>query len=90
MDEYETFRLEEAYRWLDANLPVPPFSAGNWPKDAVAWFKNDAGEPIEKMWEIANLLKEHGVPVRLLRSKHPGRALYEDSYQVVVVEWQKL
>jgi hypothetical protein len=42
------------------------------------------------MWEIAHLLKEHGVPVRLLRSENPGKVLYEDDYQIVVEEWKHL
>jgi hypothetical protein len=90
LDDYAKARLEEAYTWLNANLPVPPFKAGNWPRDAVTWFKDEADAPVAKMWEIATLLKEHGIPVRMLRSKRPGRVLYEDSYQVVVEEWREL
>ena len=37
-----------------------------------------------------HLLKEHGVPVRMLRSENPGKVLYEDSYQIVVEEWKHL
>jgi hypothetical protein len=82
--------LEDAYVWFNANLPVPPFSSSKWPRDAVTWFSDDAGEPIKRMWEIASLLKEHGVPVRMLRSANPGKILYQDSYQIVVEEWKKL
>jgi hypothetical protein len=42
------------------------------------------------MWEIASLLKECGIPVRMLRSTNPGKVVYEDEYQVVVEEWQAL
>src|SRR6266849_3866532 len=59
--------LEEVYLWFNTNLPTPPFSSSNWPSDASCWFRDDAGEPIKKMWEIATLLKEHGVSVRMLR-----------------------
>ena len=90
LDQYQVSWLEETYAWLNANLPVPPFSEGRWPKDAVTWFKDDAGESVKKMWEIVSLLKENGVPVRLLRSANPGKVLYEDSYQVVVEEWRTL
>ena len=48
------------------------------------------GEPIRRMWEIAQLLKEHDVPVRMLRSASPGKVLYEDSFQVVVEEWKHI
>jgi len=42
------------------------------------------------MWEIASLLKEHGVPVRMLRSTNPGKILYQDDYQIVVDEWKRI
>jgi hypothetical protein len=90
LDQDQVSRLEEVYAWFNANLPVPPFSSSNWPRDAVAWFKDDAGEPIKRMWEVTSLLKDHGVPVRLLRSLNPGKILYQDSYQIVVEEWKKL
>jgi hypothetical protein len=90
LDQGQECWLEEAYKWFNANLPIPPFSSGDWPSDAVAWFRDDAGEPIRKMWEVASLLKEHGVPVRLLRSANPGKVLYQDSYQIVVEEWKEL
>jgi hypothetical protein len=87
---HEASWLEEAYKWFNANLPCPPFSTSNWPRDAVSWFRDDAEEAIGRMWEIAYLLKEHGVPVRMLRSDSPGKVLYEDSYQIVVEEWKHL
>ena len=82
--------LEEVYAWFNATVPVPPFSSSSWSRDAVAWFRDDAGEAIKKMWEIAALLKEHSVPVRMLRSANPGKILYQDSYQIVVEEWRKI
>ena len=85
----EAARLEESYNWLNDHLPVPPFSS-KWPRDAVAWFKDDAHDPIARMWDLVHLLEEHGRAVRLLRSKNPGRVLYEDDFQVVVEEWKRL
>jgi hypothetical protein len=90
LDLDQVSRLEELYEWFSANLPVPPFSSRNWPRDAVSWFRDDAVEPIGRMWEIASLLREHGVPIRMLRSANPGRILYQDSCQIVVEEWKKL
>jgi hypothetical protein len=90
LEPYAAAWLEEAYEWLNANLPCPPFSSSGWPRDVVTWFKDDAGESIRKLWEITSMLKEHGVPVRLLRSKNPGKVLYEDPFQVVVEEWKHL
>lgn len=86
----EDVRLEAAYDWFHEHVPVPPFSSGGLPKDAVAWFKHDAREPVARMWDIVALLREHGAEVRLLRSANPGRVVYEDQLQVVVVEWNRI
>ena len=70
--------------------PLPSIFASNWPKDSASWFRDNASEPIRRMWEIAHLLKEYGVPIRMLQSASPGKVLYEDSYQIVVQEWKHL
>jgi hypothetical protein len=90
LEPHEVIRLEEVYEWLNANLPCPPFETAGWSRDAVTWFKDDAGESIRKLWDITSILREHGVPVRLLRSPNPGKVLYEDRFQVVVEEWKQL
>jgi hypothetical protein len=87
---YEEACLAEAYAWLNAHLPCPPFSTTGWGSEAVCWFKDSAGLSIKNMWDIAALLEEHGVPMRLLRSKNPGKILYEDDFQIVVLEWKQL
>ena len=90
LDQHEAERLEEVYEWLNAHLPCPPFSSSGWSREAVTWFKDGAGEPVRRLWEITSMLKNHGVPVRLLRSTNPGKVLYEDSFQVVVEEWRQI
>ena len=82
--------LEDLYAWFNENLPCPPFGASNWPRDAVAWFKDDATDFVERMWEFVAMLKEHGVPVRMLRSQNPGKILWEDEFQAVVMEFKNL
>ncbi len=85
--DYESERLEEIYEWFNEHLPCPPFEqklrSGAWTRDAVAWFRAEAGEPIQRMWDIVAILREHGVPVRLVTTERPGRVVYEDEYQVV-------
>ena len=90
LTEEEDSRLEALYEWFADHVPVPPFSSGRLPRDAVAWFRADAVEPIAKMWDIVALLREHGVDVRLLRSANPGRVVYDDRMQVLVEEWNVL
>jgi len=50
LESHEVTFLNETFAWFNSNLPCPPFSASGWSKDAVAWFKDDAGEAIKKMW----------------------------------------
>lgn len=87
---YESELLEATYEWLNSYLPCPPFKSAGWSRNAVAWFKDSAAEPIHRMRELAVLLESHGLVVRMLRSDNPGRILYEDTYQVVVDEWRTL
>ena len=88
LDEHQSARLEDAYAWLNEHVPVPSFK--HLPSDAVGWFRDEATQCIQRMWEIAHLLKECGVPVRLLRSANPGKVVYEDDYQILVEEWHSL
>jgi hypothetical protein len=41
--------------------------------------------PSRSSGEIASILKEHDVPIRVLKAKMPGRSYYEDDYQIVVL-----
>lgn len=82
--------LEEVYEWFNANLPLPPFSDRSFPEHAACWFRDDAGDAIRKMRELAAFLTQHGVSVRMLRARNPGKILYEDSYQIVVKEFKRL
>jgi hypothetical protein len=90
LDQVQVSWLEETYAWFNENLPTPPFKSSKWPRNAASWFKDDAAEPIKRMWEIAALLKQHGVPVRMVRSARPGKTLYEDVFQIVVEEWKEI
>lgn len=87
---YQAAWLEDTYAWLNDHLPCPPFSTSNWGPEAVSWFKDTAEPSIKKMWEISTLLEDHGTAVRLLRSKNPGKVVYEDDFQIVVQEWKRL
>jgi hypothetical protein len=89
LEAYEAQALEKAYEWLNLHVSCHPFSSSNWPRAAVCWFKDDAGDTVRRMWEIVSILREHDVSVRVLKSRTPGKILYEDEYQVVVLEWKR-
>ena len=76
---------DEAYYWFARRLTVPPFRSQHWSHRAVCWFRSDAQHVIEKMWELAALLREAGLGVRFIRSRDPGRILYFDRDQIVAL-----
>lgn len=90
LNPYEEDWLQEIYEWFNNHLPCPPFSSGGLPRDAVAWFKAESSEFITRMWDIIAIIENHDVPVRLLRSRNPGKVAYEDDYQILVEEWRRL
>ncbi|MEV7652708.1 hypothetical protein AB0O39_00910 [Streptomyces anulatus] len=52
---------------------------------AVAWFKGTATRLLDRIPGYLALLAAHGVPCEQLESADPGRVVYEDEHQVVVV-----
>jgi hypothetical protein len=83
LEPHEQEWLEQIFEWYNDHLPCPPFSQKRWSKNAISWFKDGAGDLIKRIWDVVALLKEHGVPVRILRTDKPGMILYEDEFQVV-------
>ncbi|MFD7499384.1 hypothetical protein ACFV8T_45375 [Streptomyces sp. NPDC059832] len=54
---------------------------------AAAWFKPSAEHLLVRVPGCPEILAAHGVDCRLLRSAGPGRVVYEDDVQVVVVPY---
>ncbi|MFF5567576.1 hypothetical protein ACFY7Z_21020 [Streptomyces sp. NPDC012623] len=52
---------------------------------AVAWFKPSAGELIQRVAGYLEILAAHGIECATVRSPDPGRIVYEDEHQIVVV-----
>ncbi len=84
---YEVDLLEETFAWFNDHLPCPPFEAklgsGEWTRNAVAWFRDDAEEPLRRIWDLVYLLRENGVSVRLVTTDRPGKIVYRDDDQIV-------
>lgn len=90
LNPYEEEWLEDIYEWFNSYLPHPPFLTGQLPRDAVAWFRAESSGFIARMWDIIAIIEDHDVPVRLLKSRNPGKIVYEDEYQILVEEWRQL
>jgi hypothetical protein len=85
--EHESQWLDAIFDWFNENLPCPPFRrnlrSGEWTRNAVCWFRDQAGEPLKRIWDIVAVLEEHGTTVRLVKTNRPGKIVYSDRYQVV-------
>ncbi|MDK1473168.1 hypothetical protein QNO07_06990 [Streptomyces sp. 549] len=76
--------------WYDAAYPNPSHvdpcvydPAVN--PGAVAWFRSSSRELITRVTGYLRTLDAHGVPHRRRLSRDPGRVVYADVHQVVVV-----
>lgn len=55
---------------------------------AESWFKATAGEVLDRVDGYLEILAAHGVSCERLESSAPGRIIYEDDDQIVVVPWE--
>ncbi|MFG2498634.1 hypothetical protein ACGFSB_10570 [Streptomyces sp. NPDC048441] len=89
--EQERFRRANN-DWYDAAYPTPSkvdptvYDPDITP-GAVAWFKATATQLIERVPGYLEILDAHGIECRMMRSSDPGRVVYEDEFQVVVVPY---
>lgn len=80
---------EETHKWFLDNLPEPPFYGENNdnPDGAVTWFKTEAyADMSEKAEVLTSLLDKYNVPYDIVFSDYVGRIVYEDKWQIGVVD----
>ncbi|WP_329314219.1 hypothetical protein [Streptomyces sp. NBC_01262] len=76
--------------WYEANLTDPSkvdpsvYDRSLNP-GATAWFKSTAGEVLDRVAGYLDLLSVHEVACERIESPNPGKVVYEDEHQVVVV-----
>ncbi|MGW7660368.1 hypothetical protein [Streptomyces sp. NPDC054756] len=92
-EEQEDFRRRNN-RWYDAAYTDPSTVDPGVYDDAVnpgaaAWFKPSATHLLSRVPGYLEILAAHGVECRLLRSADPGRVVYEDDVQIVVVPYAR-
>ena len=56
---------------------------GHW---GVCWFRPEAKRHLEEAHHMAWLLKEAGIPVRMLRARNPGEIVWQDKHQIVAIK----
>ncbi|MFJ4753919.1 hypothetical protein [Streptomyces sp. NPDC088763] len=92
-EEQEAFR-RRGNRWFDAAYTDPSTVDPSVYDDTVnpgaaAWFKPSATHLLARVPGYLEILYAHGVECRLLRSADPGRVVYEDDVQIVVVPYAR-
>ena len=76
----EHVRLRELMDWFEKNLPNPPddFYASR----AIFWFRSDAKENIDRIWEVILILRENGYHVNVLKCQFLANVSFRDRFQV--------
>ncbi|MFD5138395.1 hypothetical protein ACFWMX_19430 [Streptomyces sp. NPDC058378] len=90
-DEQESLRRSHNH-WYDAAYTDPSTVDPTVYDDAInpgaaAWFKPSAAHLLTRVPDYLEILVAHGVDCRMLCSADPGRVVYEDDVQVVVVPY---
>lgn len=87
-EEHATWRAGND--WYDAAYPDPAatdpsvYDETTHPR-ATAWFKESATHLIARVPAYLDILAAHGVECVRVESDDPGRVIYEDDVQIVVV-----
>ena len=76
----ESKRLRELLNWFSENLPSPPENF--YASRAIFWFKTNAHESINRIWELVHLLRSHGYLFQVYKCRHLANVSYEDEFQV--------
>lgn len=86
-------KFHDAEKWFNENLPHPPFYGENNndatanTQGAITYFKTaNATIMLENLAPIFELLEKYQVPYDIVYTNFPGKIIYEDEYQVGVVD----
>lgn len=89
MSEQEYYWYKSTAAWFNSNLETPKcFDEPIAPKVrfvAKSWFFDVPSPYLEKSKEVADLLKKYGIHISIKKSVKPGKVVYSDNVQIVVV-----
>lgn len=81
--------FEQTDKWFREHLPEPPFYGENNdnPQGAVTYFKTERFDEMrEKAEVLMTLLDKYSVPYDIVFTDYVGKIIYEDDYQVAVID----
>lgn len=86
----EDFELyNRTHEWFLDNLPQPPFYGedNDNPQGAVTYFKTERFDEMREKAEVLTvLLDKYKVPYDIVYTDYVGKIIYEDDYQVAVID----
>ena len=85
LDPHASDQLRALLDWFNANLEKPERMHRPNKRAAVCWFKADAKECIDRIWEMVAIIREHGEEVRTATSRRLDYVVFEDAFQVAAV-----
>lgn len=90
LSKTERQEIEALLKWFDDELPKPSRfnrtkSKGYYRRAAkgISWLKAAAAEHVAKMHRLAEILRDHGYHVDMIKSANPGYIVYQDDFQIV-------
>jgi hypothetical protein len=89
LDPHEEEQHTRIVKWFDDHLEKPTrFTASKPPfhrkqSKAISWFKDTAHEHLARTRLWVAILRNHGIPVRMLKAERVGYVVYEDEHQIV-------
>src|SRR5690242_18371519 len=74
----ESKRLRDLLDWFGEKLPEPPedFYASR----AIFWFKSSAHESVSRIWELVQLLRQHGHHILVYKCSRLANISYQDEF----------
>lgn len=84
--------LESTIDWFRKHLDAPKRHSNsrkpNAAPNAISWFRDSAGEHIQRMYELSAILGKYGVPCDVIRCERPGVIVYRDAFQIAAVPFR--
>ncbi len=75
--------------WFNENLKNPTCFEESVDEDirfiAKSWFFNVPSLFLSKSVQVVELLRRYGIDVDVLKSENPGKVIYRDEFQIVVL-----
>jgi hypothetical protein len=92
-NETEKTIFQEVDKWFNEHLPHPPFygESNDNPnantKKAVTYFKtNNCEIMLKQLVPLFDLCDKYNIPFDIIYTNYPGNIIYEDEFQIGVVD----